>query len=77
MRNTFKSSILSLLFGVLFLAGCIENELNLQDGDKHITEEMDKVISDYIIQKNSSSFSDTEKQFEVHKVYGTNESDGV
>ncbi|WP_121661948.1 hypothetical protein [Metabacillus litoralis] len=77
MRNTFKSSILSLLFGVLFLAGCSGNELNLQDGDKHITEEMDKVISDYIIQKNSSSFSDTEKQFEVHKVYGTNELDGV
>ncbi|MBM7602625.1 hypothetical protein JOC75_000595 [Metabacillus crassostreae] len=77
MRNTFKSSILFLLLGALFLAGCNGNEHNLQDGDKHITEEMDNVISDYIIQKYSSSYYDTEKQFEVHEVYGTNESDGV
>lgn len=77
LRNTFKSSIFFLLFGALFLAGCSGNHLNLQDGDKHITEEMDKVISVYIIKKYSSSYLDTEKQFEVHKVYGTSESAGV
>jgi hypothetical protein len=77
LRNTFILSIIILLFGALLLAGCSWNEVNLQNGDKHITEEMNEVISDYIIQKNSSSFKNTEKQFEVHKVYGTNESDGV
>ena len=78
MRNKTKSSILFLLLGaLLLLTGCSGNEANLQDGDKHITEEMDEVISDYIIQKYSSSYLDTEKQFEVHKVYGTNETDGV
>ena len=77
LSNIFKANILFLLFGVLFLAGCIGNEVNLKDGNKHITEEIDVVISDYIIQKYSSSNLDTEKQFEVHKVYGTNESDGV
>jgi hypothetical protein len=78
LRNTFKSSILLLLlFGALLLAGCIGNEVNLQDGDKHINEEKNEVISEYIIQKYSSIYLDTEKQFEVHKVYGTNESDGV
>ncbi|WP_394191450.1 hypothetical protein [Paenisporosarcina quisquiliarum] len=77
MSNIFKATILFLLFGALFLVGCSGNEVNLQDGDKHITEEIDEVISDYIIQKYSSSYLDTEKQFEVHKVYGTNESDGV
>ncbi|MDF2557851.1 MAG: hypothetical protein K0R71_1679 [Bacillales bacterium] len=79
MRNTSKSSflLLLLLFGALFLAGCTGNEVNLQDGDKQISEEMNVIISDYIIQKYSSSYLVTEKQFEVHKVYGTNESDGV
>jgi hypothetical protein len=77
LSNIFKSGILFLLFGVLFLVGCSVNEDNLHDGDKFITEEIDEVISDYIIQKYSSTYSDTEKQFEVHKVYGTNESDGV
>ena len=77
LRNTFILSIIILLFGALLLAGCSGNEVNLQNGDKHITEEMNEVISDYIIQKNSSSIKNTEKQFEVHKVYGTNESDGV
>ena len=45
----------------------------LKDGDKHITEEINEVISDYIIQKYSSSSLDIEKQFEVHKVYGLSE----
>lgn len=75
MRNTFKTSILFLLFGAVLLASCSGDEVKLQNGDKHISGEMDEVISNYIIQKNSSSYADTEKQFEVHKVYGTNETD--
>ncbi|WP_052360616.1 hypothetical protein [Oceanobacillus manasiensis] len=77
MKNTFKSSVFLLFFGALLLTGCSENEPTIQDGDEHITEKMDEVISDYIIQKHASSYYDTEKQFEVHKVYGTDETDSV
>lgn len=78
MRNTsLRLSILFLLLGALILVSCSGNEVKLQDGDMHITEEMDKVISDYIIQKYSSSYYPTDKQFEVHKVFGTNETDGI
>lgn len=77
MIHLLKSNILFLLVGVVLLAGCGGNELNLIDGDKHVTDEIDEVISEYIIQKNASVYYDTEKQFEVHKVYGTSESNGV
>ncbi|WP_286230915.1 hypothetical protein [Neobacillus mesonae] len=66
-----------LLFVAALLTGCIGNEIELKDGDKHITKTMDRVISDYIVQKYSSAYYHTEKQFEVHKVYGTSESNGV
>lgn len=75
--NNFKSRILFILFGALLLAGCSGNAVNLQDGDTHVTKEMNEVISDYIIQMYSSSRYKTEKQFEIHNVYGTNESDGI
>ncbi|MFD2670144.1 hypothetical protein [Marinicrinis sediminis] len=75
--NNFKSRILFILFGALLLAGCSGNVVNLQDGDTHVTKEMNEVISDYIIQKYSTLYYETEKQFEIHKVYGTNETDGV
>lgn len=75
--NKLKFCTLFLLFGTVFLSGCNRNEVNLKDGDKHITEEMDEVISNYIIQKYSTSYLDTEKQFEVHRVYGTSETDGI
>lgn len=77
MINLLKSSILFLVLGVVFLAGCNGNEVNLKDGDKDITKEMDEVISNYIVHKYSASYSDTEKQFEVHKVYGTSELNGI
>ncbi|MEO3947897.1 hypothetical protein [Gorillibacterium sp. CAU 1737] len=75
--NNFKSRILFILFGALLLAGCSGNAVTLQDGDTHVTKEMNEVISDHMIQMSSSSHYETEKQFEIHKVYGTNESDGV
>ena len=75
--NRLKLSILFLLLGVIFLAGCHGDKMILKDGDKHITEEINEVISDYIIQKYSSSSLDIEKQFEVHKVYGSSETNGV
>ncbi|NGM80940.1 hypothetical protein G5B47_00785 [Paenibacillus sp. 7124] len=75
LRNIIIITI--LLFGVAFISGCNENEINLKDGDRHLTEEINEVISNYIIQNYSSSYGATEKQFEVHKVYGTSESNGV
>ncbi|SES78656.1 hypothetical protein SAMN05216389_102172 [Oceanobacillus limi] len=77
--NTIKPSISLLLFGAIaiLIAGCNEDEANLQDGDHHITEEIDKIISDYIIEKYSSLYFDTDKQFEVHKVFGTSNIEGV
>ncbi|WP_025027456.1 hypothetical protein [Caldalkalibacillus mannanilyticus] len=69
--------ILFLLVVAVILIGCAGNETQLIDGDQHITLEMDEVISNYIIQVYSSSNNDIEKQFEVHRIYGTSEVDGV
>ncbi|MGD8189513.1 hypothetical protein ACQCN2_05850 [Brevibacillus ginsengisoli] len=77
MINTLKLTGLFLLFVAVLLTGCNGNGIELKDGDKNITVEMDEVISNYIIQKYLSSYAHTEKQFEVHKVYGTSESNGV
>ena len=78
MRNGLKIAGVLLIMAAILLTGCKKEKETLSDGDKQITEEMDTVISDYIIDKySSSSYMQTEKQFEVHKVYGTSESDGV
>lgn len=73
------TNILFLLILTVIVTGCNGNQIKLKDGDRHITDEIDEVISKYIIEHYSSSFtySDTEKQFEVHKVYGTSEDNGV
>ncbi|WP_138754223.1 hypothetical protein [Paenibacillus sinopodophylli] len=42
-----------------------------------ISEEINVAISNHIIQKNSAIYFNTEKQFEVHHVYGTSESNGI
>ncbi|NQX64198.1 hypothetical protein [Paenibacillus qinlingensis] len=76
MRNILKINIL-LLFVVAFLSGCNGNGIELKDGDRNITEEMDEMISNYIIQNYSSSSRATGKQFEVQKVYGTSETNRV
>ncbi|MCA1054073.1 hypothetical protein LCM10_03665 [Rossellomorea aquimaris] len=68
-------NLLILLLAVWFLTGC--NEQNLKDGDEQITEAMDAAISDYILEKNEDAFAPTEKQFEVHRVYGTSETQGT
>jgi len=77
LKNILNINVLVLVLVAALLVGCNNNGIELKDGDKHITVEMDEVISNFIIQKYSSSYLDTEKQFEVHKVYGTSESDGV
>lgn len=72
-----KLMIVSLLLFTAILTGCSGSGINLMDGDIHISKEMNEVISNYIIQHYGSSYYDTEKQIEVHKIYGTSESNGV
>ncbi|WHY82453.1 hypothetical protein QNH23_03405 [Siminovitchia fortis] len=64
-----KLMIVSLLLFTAVLTGCNGSGINFKDGDKHISKEMNEVISNYIIQHYESSYYDTEKQIEVHKIY--------
>ena len=82
MKKLKAISLLCLLCGVIFLVGCNGNEVDgsevtLNDGEANVTKEMHDVISDYIVEKYASLAYPTEKQFEVHKIYGTSESNGV
>ncbi|WP_127585389.1 hypothetical protein [Paenibacillus koleovorans] len=71
-------NIAVLLVLAVLVAGCSGKEARLQDGDSGLTEEVHQVISDHIVQKYSSVYGGTEKQFEVHRVYGSSEeSDGI
>lgn len=76
MKSILKINV-ALLLVVALLVGCNNSGKELKDGDKHITVEMDEEISNFIIHKYATSYLNTEKQFEVHKVYGTSESDGI
>lgn len=69
--------ILPFVILVFSLIGCSVKATELIDGDKHLTDEMHDVISKHIVEKYSAIHNDTEVQFEVHKVYGTSERDGV
>ena len=75
--NKLKLNVLFLFCGVVILAGCNVKDVNPKEEEKHITEKMDEAISEYIIQNKTTSFAHTEKQFEVHKIYGTSESNGI
>ncbi len=70
-----KVRIVLFLTIAIFLSACNGKEMNLTDGDKQVTQQIDDVISQYIVQKNATSFYGTEKQVEVHKVYGKSEKD--
>ncbi|MCR2823540.1 hypothetical protein [Lederbergia panacisoli] len=76
MKNLLLLNIVFVLAASL-LTGCYDNVMNLVDGDQQVSEEMNQVISDYIVEQYAPSYYHTEKQFEVHKVYGTSESNGV
>jgi hypothetical protein len=75
MRTKRQISLTLLL--ILFLSGCSGKDGNLVDGGKHVTPSIHDAISDYIVQHSAKAYAGTEKQFEVHKVYGTSEKDGV
>ncbi len=51
--------------------------MQIQDGSSQVSDEMHELISNYIINKYAKVYVNTEKQFEVHKVYGTSESNGT
>lgn len=72
-----KLRFVILMMTAVLLTGCNDNDVNLTDGDKQVTQQIDEAISHYIIQKYATSYYGTEKQFEVHKVYGTSEKNGV
>ncbi|WP_284646010.1 hypothetical protein [Paenibacillus silviterrae] len=75
LRNTLIVAV--FIFIVAMVSGCNGRGIELQDGDTNVTNEMDELISSYIISKYTSSNRSTEKQFEVHKVYGTSKSNGI
>ena len=77
MGIVIKLRVFMLLLCAVLFTGCNGKEKNLIDGDQQITQQIDDVISHSIIQHYSASYAGTEKQFEVHKVYGTSETDGV
>lgn len=58
---------------IILLAGCNAGELALKNGESHVPEEMDEAISNFIVEKYQDMSTSTDKQFEVHKVYGTSE----
>lgn len=80
MESKTKNLVLNvslIVFCVLFLSACTNKEIELKDGHTHLSEELDQEISNYIVQHYSTPSLNTEKQFEVHKVYGTSEKNDV
>ncbi|WP_129692262.1 hypothetical protein [Gottfriedia acidiceleris] len=64
-----QCSFMIVLFISIFLAGCSKSVIT--DGRTNVTKEMDQIISDYIIEQYKGLYPPSEKQFEVHNVYGT------
>lgn len=69
--------IFLLLFCGIFLSACTDKEVKLKDGNTHLSDELNKTISNYIVQQYSTPSQNTDKQFEVHKVYGSSEKNDV
>ncbi|WP_078381233.1 hypothetical protein [Sutcliffiella halmapala] len=67
-----KGYFVLVIFVVIFLVGY---SYSIQS--KEIPDEMDVAITEFIINHNKTRFGETEKQFEVHKIYGTEEKDGI
>ncbi|WP_438317903.1 hypothetical protein [Sporosarcina sp. FA9] len=70
-------TIFLLLFCGIFLFACTDKEMKLKDGGTHLSKELNNKISNYIVQQYSTPSQNTDKQFEVHKVYGTSEENDV
>lgn len=72
-----KLLFIFLTVAVISLAGCTENTLEYEDEDHNVTEEMDELISEHIIETYASSSHETDQQFEVHKIYGTSKTKDI
>ncbi|MGM9988245.1 MAG: hypothetical protein ACI35O_13595 [Bacillaceae bacterium] len=66
------SSVFLLLFTML-VTGCSTHAAEFKDGDAHVSKEMNEVISNYIVKHYADLYPPTEKNIEVHKIYGTSE----
>ncbi|WP_050632176.1 hypothetical protein [Bacillus andreraoultii] len=73
MRKVSWKSLITIFIFVV-LSGCSSDVV---DGDRHLSRNIHETMSNYIIEKYATSYPETDKQFEVHKVYGTSESDGI
>ncbi|MFN7253403.1 MAG: hypothetical protein ACK4M9_21920 [Anaerobacillus sp.] len=60
-----------------FFAGGEEEEEVTTNSNETKTDDLDLLISDYIVYYNKYKYFPTEKQFEVHHIYGTEEIDGL
>ncbi|GGB53009.1 hypothetical protein [Fictibacillus barbaricus] len=70
-------SVVYILFLVFIISSCHNSSEKLIDGKVQISEEIDNMISEYIIQNSSKAYANTDKKFEVHRIYGTSEKNGV
>lgn len=66
-----KNKVLAVLLALsVVIIGCSNSEVT-------VTEDMGQIISDTIIEEGKDSVSSTDKQFEAHKIFGTEKKGGL
>jgi len=70
-----KKNILVVVFILLFFVSCNDsnNTTAITTATKineTLKTDLDVIISNYIVEKNTNKYASTIKQFEVHKIYG-------
>lgn len=63
---------LSCLLLTIAVTGCATDVKTVK-----VSEEMDTVISNYILDHNKAGYAPTEQQFEAHKIYGARDVNGI
>ncbi len=71
MKNVISKSLVFIFIVSVLIPGSSKGE-SIQ-----VTNEMNTVISDFILDYNKDKYYETEKQFESHKIYGAKEVNGV
>lgn len=80
-----KLVLLSFILTFVFLTGCSTSngyisrttDTKSKTTEFKVPNDLDKVISDYIIKRNLAYNTNIDKQFEVHKTYGIKEENGL
>jgi len=77
MKQSLKKLVVitSMAMLILIYFGCINGKWG--NNKISLNNEANEVISDYIVNYNVGAYYKTDKQFEAHKVYGTEEKDGL